>query len=387
MTATRMAAEFRAWATIDLQALRANLAQARACSPASSVVAVIKANGYGHGIVAVANALRTALHERDCFGVASLDEALTLRRAGINNSILLLEGFVTEPELALTVEHDFQCVVHSLYQLDSLQNFLAANEPEQPLIIWLKVDTGMHRLGLNQDEFVTAWNALRQLRGVGKVVVMSHLACADDLESDLTERQLASLRQTMTLAQIDQTTVEASLAASSGILLWPQTHLQWLRPGIMLYGGSAVNGENGEKRGLRPVMTLRSRLMAVRTVAAGETIGYGATHVCAHEQHIGVVSIGYGDGYPRHAPTGTPVLINSTRDSAGKTVPVRTQTLGRVSMDMLVVDLNACPTAAIGDEVILWGEGLPADEIARLCGTISYELFCQITSRVHYVYI
>lgn len=380
MTATRMAAKCRAWATIDLQALCANLALARSCSPDSSLVAVIKANGYGHGLVAVATALHSSLNENDCFGVASLEEALTLRRAGFRQSILLLQGFVTEQELGQTVEYAFQCVVHSLHQLQTLQKFLAANVPDQPLVIWLKVDTGMHRLGLNQQEFTIAWSALQSLRGIGKAVVMSHLACADDLHSDATQRQVAFLKDTMTLAKIDPATVETSLAASSGILLWPQTHFQWLRPGIMLYGGSAVLGEDGVSRGLKPVMTLRSRLMAIKTIAAGEAIGYGATYVCTQEQRIGVVSIGYGDGYPRHAPTGTPVLINSDG------IITRTRTLGRVSMDMLIVDLHECPTAEVGDEVILWGEGLPADEIARLCGTISYELFCQITPRVHYVY-
>ncbi len=385
MIATCMAAEFRAWATIDLQALCANLALARSCSSHSSLVAVIKANGYGHGMVAVARALQSSLGESDCFGVASIEEAQTLRRVGINKSILLLEGFVTEQELVQTVECNFQCVVHSLYQLESLQSFLAQNDPERPLTIWLKLDTGMHRLGLNPHEFAFAWNALQQLPGIGKVVVMSHLACADDPESDSTERQVTFLKEAMALAQIDGSKVETSLAASSGILLWPQTHFQWLRPGIMLYGGSAVIGEDAFTRGLMPVMTLRSRVMAIKTVAAGEAIGYAATYVSSHEQRIGIVSIGYGDGYPRHAPTGTPVLISI--DSNGKKVQVRTQTLGRVSMDMLVIDLNACPSAEIGDEVILWGEGLPADEIARLCGTISYELFCQITRRVHYVYI
>ncbi|MES3008048.1 MAG: alanine racemase [Pseudomonadota bacterium] len=374
----------RAWATIDLQALRANLSLVRTTNPNCSLVVVVKANAYGHGLVPVAEALRTQLSGRDCFGVATLDEALALRRAGITEPVLLLEGFVTAAELEIIVQHEFQFVVHALYQLEILQTYFSGTKDFAPLSLWLKVDTGMHRLGLNETDFAAVWQSLHGSSHIDRLVVMSHFACADDPQSPVTERQIASLQQALAYAGVAEGDCDLSLAASAAILIWPQTHFQWLRPGIMLYGGSAIAGENGVDRGLLPVMTLRSRIISIKTVAAGEVIGYGATYVCEREHRLAVVSIGYGDGYPRSAPNGTPVLIHS-RSAQG---PVRKMAAlaGRVSMDKIIVDLSGCEEAAVGDEVILWGEGLPADEIARRCGTIAYELFCQVTARVHYVY-
>lgn len=385
MTAIRTAAEFRAWATIDLNALCANLALARAKNPDCSVVAVVKANGYGHGIVPVAKALQRQLRAGDCFGVASIEEAQTLRTAGITEPILLLEGFVTSSELAEVAREGFQCVLHSPYQLEAILALLASGKKIEPLTVWLKMDTGMHRLGLSPAEFVVAWNALKDHSGIHKLIVMSHFACADDPSSPVTGRQVALLHETLAVAKVPLATTELSLAASAAILIWPQTHYQWFRPGIMLYGGAPIMGENGIDRGLLPVMTLRSRLMAIKTVAEGEAVGYGASYVCEREQRIGIVSIGYGDGYPRRAPSGTPVLINSRYP--GGIVQQRASLAGRVSMDMIIVDLSECEHAAVGDEVILWGEGLPADDIARRCGTLAYELFCQVTPRVHFQYV
>jgi alanine racemase len=385
MTATCMAAEFRAWATIDLHALRNNFVLAHARQPGASMVAVVKANAYGHGLLAVARALRDEMAAGDCFGVASLDEAMALRRGGLTQPILLLEGVLTWEELQLAVAHDCHLVVHASYQLELLQQLFMQSVPAQGLTIWLKVDTGMHRLGLAPGEFSAAWQCLHAHPGVHRLVVMSHFACADDPANPMTKRQFASLQETLALADLKPADCELSLAASATILQWPELHYQWLRPGIMLYGGSAILGENGVDRGLRPVMSLRSRLIACRDVAAGESIGYGATYTCGKNMRIGVISIGYGDGYPRHAPLGTPVLIRCR--TGGRELQVRAPLCARVSMDLLVVDLSACHLAQPGDEVLLWGEGLPADEIARLSGTISYELFCQVTSRVHYVYI
>jgi alanine racemase len=380
----RSDAHARAWATIDLQALRANLSLVRTTNPNCSLVVVVKANAYGHGLIAVAGALRSQLCGRDCFGVATLDEALTLRRAGITEPVLLLDGFVTAAELEPIVQHGFHFVVHALYQLEILQAYFAGSKEFAPLTLWLKLDTGMHRLGLDETDFAAAWQALHGSPHVDKIVVMSHFACADDPHSPVTERQIASLQQSLAHAGVAEGDCELSLAASSAILLWPQTHFQWLRPGIMLYGGSAIVGENGIDRGLQPVMTLRSRIISIKTVAAGEIIGYGATYVCESEHRLAVVSIGYGDGYPRSAPNGTPVLIHCR--SAQRPLRKLAALAGRVSMDKIIVDLRGCDEAAVGDEVILWGEGLPADEIARRCGTIAYELFCQVTARVHYVY-
>ena len=383
MTATCTAAEFRAWATIDLQALRDNLALARQTKPSAAVVAVVKANGYGHGLLAVARALLPELRPQDCLGVATLEEGLALRQADIHAPVLLLEGTLTESELLQALRHGFMCVIHSLYQLRHLQDLLN-DDPDANTIVWLKLDTGMHRLGLNARDFATAWRALQSQRGISRVIVMSHLACADDPASLATERQLQFFASTLTQAGVAPAQQEISLAASAGILAWPQTHFDWLRPGIMIYGGSPMIGEKGPDRGLRPAMTLRSRLIAINEVAAGEAVGYGGTYLAAQGVRLGVVSIGYGDGYPRKAPNGTPVLVRFRRGA--RVMSQRCPLAGRVSMDMLIVDLGDCPEAAVGDEVVLWGEGLPADEIASHCGTISYELFCQVTVRVRFVY-
>jgi len=385
MTATRVAAEFRAWATIDLDALRNNFALARARQPEASVVAIVKANAYGHGLLPVARALQSALREGDCYGVATLEEGLTLRHAGIAEDILLLEGVLTPVELQQALAAKLQLALHSLYQMQDLQALLQTEAPAHRLTVWLKVDTGMHRLGLTQDEFVEVWRTLHGHPAVSTLRVMTHFACADDPASEMTGRQLEALAATLAAAGVQQGQCELSVAASAAIQQWPDSHFQWLRPGIMLYGGAAILAENAVDRGLRPVMTLRSRIMAIKQVKAGETLGYGASYRCETDQLIGIVSIGYGDGYPRHAPLGTPVLIMCRQDT--RKVQLRAPLCGRVSMDMLIVDLSACDRIAVGDEVILWGEGLPADDIARLSGTIAYELFCQVTPRVHYVYM
>ncbi len=385
MKAIPSANDSRAWATIDLGALLANLAKARAYKPEAAIVAIVKANAYGHGAIAVAQTLRGQLREGDCFGVASIDEALELRRVGISTPILLLEGVFNAAHLRQAVENNFSLVVHSPFQLALLETFFEARPLSTPLTIWLKVDTGMHRLGLSASEFKQAWQALNWHVHVHKLVVMSHFACADDKASDMTGRQLALLGKILDDAGVAADKREISFAASSAIQQWPESHYQWLRPGIMLYGGTAIVGENAIERDIAPVMTLRARLIAIKTVAAGESIGYGASYVCEHEQRIGVISIGYGDGYPRRMPAGTPVLLKCSGKKGAE--PQRVPLCGRVSMDMTIVDLSECPDACVGDEAILWGEGLPADEIAQRCNTIAYELFCQVTPRVHYIYV
>lgn len=380
MRAIPTVADHRAWATISFAALQANLNLARQAAPNSALVAVIKADAYGHGILPVAHALRDELTEKDCFGVATLEEAVLLRRAGILESILLLEGFVTFDELQSVIELGFHCVIHSLYQLEYVLQYYVENSNAAPISLWLKADTGMHRLGLSCHEFAEAWRRIKDHRLAETVVCMTHLSCADDLSSDNSKRQVALLQEFMANAQIPHDAVRISIAASGGILNWSDMQFDLVRPGIMLYGGSSAVGQYGEDKGLLPVMTLRARLIAIKSVAAGEAVGYGATYTCEREQRIGIVSIGYGDGYPRHAPSGTPVLIGHGREQR------RVATVGRVSMDMIAIDLTECPNASIGDSVVLWGEGLPADEIAERCGTIAYELFCQVTSRVHYIY-
>ncbi len=385
-------APFRAWATINLQALQHNFAQAQALHPGCNMVALVKANAYGHGMLAVASALHPVMGAQDYFGVAALEEAVSLQRLNSGRAILLLEGVINAEEMAFAVTAGFHQVIHSLYQVDLLLDYLG-DHPDtaaNSLTLWPKIDTGMHRLGLSGDEFLVALAKLRDLPAVKQLILMTHLACADNLISPATQRQLTYFKKYLKQGKISldgdgrNGEFQISVAASAGGLAWPQTHFQWLRPGIMLYGSSPIIKETGLERGLQPVMTLRSRIIAIRDVPAGDAIGYGATYVCAGNKRMGVVSIGYGDGYPRHAPNGTPVLVNCAANIIGK--PRLTRLIGRVSMDMITIDLSDIREAAIGDEVILWGEGLSADEVSAQAGTVSYELFCKVTARVHFIY-
>lgn len=372
----------RAWADINLQALRANLEQVRVRNPHARIVPVIKSNAYGHGMEPVASALADAGTDVACLGVATMDEAVALGRLGSGRRVLLMQGFADLDQLCYLAEAGFEFVVHADYQVALLKRFLQDNPKARGVGIWLKLDTGMHRLGLGQDEMDQAFRYLCGNPAVGSLTVLSHLAWADEPENpkaiEFTRRQLDRFAGVAT--RLRGGGVAFSLAASAGILAWPESHFDYLRPGIMLYGGSPLAGCTGPQLGLQPVMTLRARLMAIRTVGQGDSIGYGATFTCDHPMRIGVVSIGYGDGYPRSAPTGTPVLLKTRGGSR------RARLVGRVSMDMITVDLAELPDAEVGDEVVLWGEGLPADEVARFAGTVSYELFCQVTRRVPFIY-
>ena len=350
-------------AVIDLSALQHNLQRAVAADPAARQYAVIKANAYGHGVVPVAQ----ALHAADGFAVASVEEALELRAAGIRQAILLLEGFLRADEIAAVLEHKLEVVVHHEIQLELLEQ--AARQPGRAAAIpvWLKVDTGMHRLGFSPEAAPQAWQRLTSCPLVGNIALMTHLANADDLADDGTRRQLALFASVLADKKLAR-----SIANSAGILAWPDSHADMDRPGIMLFGVSPFLNETGAERDLRPVMTLYSELIAVNQYRQGDALGYGGSWVCPADMPVGVVGLGYGDGYPRHAPSGTPVLVN------GQRLPL----IGRVSMDMICVDLRQQPHAKVGDAVILWGEGLPAEEIAEAAATIAYQLFCNITPRV-----
>ncbi|MDR9437249.1 MAG: alanine racemase [Thiohalophilus sp.] len=350
-------------ATINLRALQHNLTIARQHAPGSRLMAIIKANGYGHGMVEVAQALDDA----DAFGVASIDEAISLREAGIPQAVVLLEGFVRADELRLIDGYQLQPVIHHPDQIAILEQ-----TPGPALDLWLKVDTGMHRLGIAPQETPAMLTRLLNCPRVASVRLMTHLANADDREDDYT---LEQIRRFETLDDLSVTA--RSIANSAGLLGWSQSKSDWARPGIMLYGASPFINSVGEQQDLQPVMTLRSQLIAVNRHGTGEPIGYGGSWRCPEAMPVGVVAIGYGDGYPRHVPSGTPVLLG------GKRVPI----VGRVSMDMLCLDLRECPDATIGDEVILWGEGLPVEEIATAAGTIAYELLCKVTSRVDFEYV
>ncbi len=352
-----------AYAVIDVTAVRHNLAVIRQQAPAANIMAVIKANGYGHGALRVAR----ALHDADGFAVARVDEGVRLRNAGIGGRIAVLEGFTCAEELEQLLQHRLETVVHCPVQLE----ILALTPGNGELSVWLKLDTGMNRLGFRPDELAAAHRHLLACTVVKKPLhLMTHLASADDPYDPMTEQQI----------RLFQTTVAGflgacSIANSAAIFAWPQALAEWVRPGISLYGISPFSDKTGAELGLRPVMGLYSRLIAVKSLKPGDTVGYGGHWRCQTATRMGVVAIGYGDGYPRQARSGTPVLVNGIR------VPL----IGRVSMDMVTVDLSAQPYAKPGDPVTLWGDGLAVEEIARYADTIPYTLVCGITQRVHIV--
>lgn len=350
-------------ALIDLQALRHNYRLARELSGAKAL-AVIKADAYGHGAVRCALALEA---EADGFAVACIEEALELRAAGIKGPILLLEGFFEASELALVSANDLWCVVHSLWQLEAIEQSAVA----KPLKVWLKLDSGMHRVGLHPKDYQQAYQRLLASGKVARIVLMSHFARADELDAQATAQQLAVFEEAR-----QGLSAECSLRNSPAVLGWPQVPSDWVRPGIMLYGATPFEVPQAEASRLQPVMTLQSRVISVRELPAGEPVGYGAKFLSPRPTRVGVVAMGYADGYPRQAPTGTPVLV------AGK----RSQLIGRVSMDMLCIDLTDVPEATLGSPVELWGKQVLASDVAGHAGTIPYQLFCNL-KRVPLEYI
>ncbi len=349
--------------TIDLDALRHNLAQVRLRAPGAKVMAVVKADGYGHGLERVARALAGA----EAFGVAALSDAERLRAIGLRNRIVLLSGFDEAADLDVLRELDVDTVVHHATQLALLEAD-AGSGPGAPICVWLKFDTGMHRLGFAPAQAEAVHARLRALPNVAPdIVLMTHFASSDDIAGAQTPAQLGLFGATT--AHLDGA---ASLSNSAAILGWPAAHRDWVRAGGALYGLSVSDGKVGADFGLRPVMRLSTRLIAINRVAKGERVGYSATWQCPEDMDVGVAAIGYGDGYPRSVPAGTPVLLG------GKRVPL----IGRVSMDLMTLDLRSAPDARVGDEIELWGPGLPVEEIAAAAGTISYELTCSITRRV-----
>ncbi len=347
-------------AEISAEALRHNLVRLRQFAPKSRVFAVVKANGYGHGLLNVAQCVTDA----DGFGLARLEEALQLREGGVKAKLLLLEGFFRQSDLPLLIEHNIDTVVHHESQVEMLEQA----ELSSPVTVWLKVDSGMHRLGIAPDDFDVIYQRLMECDNVAKPIhLMSHFACSDEPDNAMTARQIQVFEQLTENLPGDRT-----LANSAGALYWPSSRADWIRPGIALYGVSPVMGDVGRNHQLIPAMSLVSRLIAVRKHKAGESVGYGAYWTAQKDTRLGVVAIGYGDGYPRNAPEGTPVLIN------GRRVPI----VGRVSMDMLTVDLGQDAEDKVGDEAELWGQALPVEEVAEHIGTIAYELVTKLTPRV-----
>lgn len=350
-------------ATLDVSALRHNLQQVRKIAPSSKVMAVIKANGYGHGLLRVAK----ALHDADAFAVAHLEEGLALRDAGFQHPITILQGFLDQKELLEFSANNFDAIVHNDVQLQLL------NETDllEPIDVWLKFDTGMHRLGFPVNRVEEVYSMLEALQPkIGDVRCLSHFANADKRHDGKTDDQIRLFHMATRYL-----TCERSLANSAGLLAWEEAQLDWVRPGIMLYGISPFADTAGEQFDLMPVMTLTGQVIAVNKVEAQDPVGYGGHWRAERETYIGIVGVGYGDGYPRHAENGTPVMINGNR------YPL----VGRVSMDSLCVDLGPDPIVEIGDEVILWGDGLPVEEIAGHSSTIPYELVCRVTSRVRFI--
>ncbi len=349
--------------TIDLGALQHNLQQVRKIAPKSSVIAMVKSNAYGHGL----NRIATALQDVEGFGVACSEEGTILRSAGVKNPIVLMEGLFDAEELSQAVAQNFTLVVHHVSQVEMLEK----NRVNSPISVWLKIDTGMHRLGFQPHDVQMIYQRLMNCVSVKKPIgLMTHFADSDLLDRASTAQQI-DLFNSLTHAFSGP----RSLANSAGIIAWPQAHAEWVRPGIMLYGASPFAGLQGAQHDLQPVMSLSSELIATHFIAKGSRVGYGGTWTCPEDMRIGIVGIGYGDGYPRHAQNGTPVLVN------GCICPI----VGAISMDLLSVDLRAEPNAQVGDPVLLWGPGLPVEMIAQHSDTTSYELLTRITQRVHVV--
>jgi alanine racemase len=347
---------------VDLKAAQANLQRVRAAAPGARIMAIIKADAYGHGLERMAAALSRA----EAFGVACLEEAQVLREAGLKRPIVLLEGPFSVSELHEIRRLDLDTVLHEEEQVRMLDALPAG----PPLSFWIKIDTGMHRLGFPPERLPALLRRLFEHPAVARPVrLMSHLASAHEPGHASVAAQLAAFE-----AVTRGVPGERSLANSAALLALPETHYDWVRPGLMLYGVSPFGGQTAEDLALRPVMSLVSRLIAVRQVKAGEGVGYGGSWRCPEDMKIGVVAMGYGDGYPRHAPSGTPVLV------AGR----RAQLIGKASMDMLTVDLRPCPEARVGEPVVLWGQGLPVEEVARSADTIPYELLCGVRGRVRF---
>ena len=350
--------------SIDLAALATNLALVKARAPTSKVICCVKANAYGHGMVEVAGVLAA---EADALAVASIDEARILREAGITAPILLLEGFFESSELVAVEALDLWSVVHNRNQLDALQQ----TRLQRPIDVWLKLDTGMHRLGFPTDEAASVFAELSNLEQVNKVRLMTHFACADELDNDFTALQIDRFNQA-----VQALGAERSLANSAAILGWPAARADWVRPGYMLYGLSPFGQQHQSAHQLTPVMTFESQIIEIKQVARGEGIGYNHAWRAQRETRIAVVAAGYGDGYPRNTKNGAPVLVQGQR----------AKTLGHIAMDMMMVDISAIPSATIGSPVELWGKQLSVNEVAAYSGYSPYELLTRMPSRATVCY-
>jgi len=344
-------------ATISHSAFQHNLNVVKQHAPQSKIMAVVKANAYGHGLTNAAHGLNDA----DGFAVLGLDEAIDLREAGFTQNILLLEGLFSRQELPIAASFGLDLVVHSEPQLLMLEKA----QLKQPIHVHLKMNSGMNRLGFTPAQYLPVFSRLQACCNVSGTTLMTHFATADET---------LGVTQALTLFQKTTQGLQQplSLANSASILRYPQPHADWVRPGIMLYGASPVTGTDAATFNLKSVMTLGSEIISIQTLSVGESVGYGHRFTASKTTRGGIVACGYADGYPRHAPNGTPIAVNG----------VITQTIGRVSMDMLYVDLSDITQAQIGSPVELWGQQVSVDKVAEASGTVGYELLCALAPRV-----
>ncbi len=380
--------------TVDLAAIRANLRTVKQLAPESNILAVVKANAYGHGAVPVAKSIEAYV---DKLTVSCVEEATELRQEGISKPIVLLEGAFEASELDWVSANQCEPVIHNEQQLQQLiQADLAS-----PLSVWLKIDTGMHRLGIAPTEVTRFYQALHRSKNVKGVVLLSHFSCADEISGvstglpDALGTPISAPTQSFTqyqgrifeqslgalidanLTDFDPSDLTCSLANSAAILAWPDYHLDWVRPGIMLYGVSPFSHAQANAEQLVPAMTFSSEITALRSLDAGQSVGYGNTWTAQRPSVIATVAVGYGDGYPRSAKSGTPVLVNGQR----------TRLVGRVSMDLITLDVTDIPSVELGSKVILWGDSLSVNEVANWSDTIGYELVTRMPNRVVPTYL
>lgn len=347
-------------AVIDTRALRHNLRTIRERARGARVMAVVKANAYGHGLIPTA----LALAEADAFAVARLEEGLALRAAGITQPIVLLEGVFAAEHLLEAARHGFDLVVHDPLQIELLEEYSGSAR----FIVWIKIDTGMNRLGFRPEDFPAALERIHRMRPPAlEIRLLTHLARADEGDDTATNRQLTLFKQTT--AGLNYT---VSVANSAGVLGSVPMDQDWVRPGLALYGASPFEDKTAAQLGLHPVMSLETSVIATRRVLKGETVGYGGAWTAAHDSTIAIIAAGYGDGITRNLAGGTPILIN------GERAPL----VGRVSMDMIAVDVTKLSRVHVGTPVVLWGVGLPVEEVARYAATIPYELLCGVSQRV-----
>lgn len=357
---------------IDLNAIKHNLKLIHEFMPRQKILAMIKSNGYGHGLIPIAKALEKC----NALGVATIAEALQLQKANIHCDIVVMRGFATADELSVFFDmpHFIACV-HDLNQLLLLENAAHHNHTNQKIRIWLKIDTGMHRLGILHDIFQSVYVRLNQLSFIEKnFIVCSHLADADNSDLSFTQKQITCFDNTT-----KHISNEKSILNSAGILAHSTFHYEWIRPGLLLYGVSPFDHPGHHDilmKNFIPAMTFTSKLISVKNIAAGEKIGYSCTYTTPRAMKIGIIGMGYGDSYPRHAKNGTPVLIRDQR------CPI----VGRVSMDMITVDVSHVKNVAVNDTVTLWGRDLLVSEIAQCTNTVPHELLCHLTGRVQRVY-